>query len=832
MAETTNKLGLDISEFKKNIQEANRLIRVANSEFKAASSGMGDWAKSADGIGAKLKNLKSVLNSQNTILNSLEAQYKAVAQEEGETSKGAQELLIKINNQKAAINKTNSEIGKWETALTNLNSELDDSQTEITDFNKNLKKVDDAADDAETGLKDLGDGFTVVKGAMANLLAEGIKSLISGFGNLAASTREYRTEMGKLETAFDTAELGADAAKETYKDLYGIMADEGAATEAAQQLAKISQNEKDLEANTRILSGVFAEYGNSIPLEGLAEGMAATAAMGEVQGSLADALEWQGVNLEDFNEKLGALSTEEERAALIQETLTGLYGESADKYRENNKEVIAANEAQADLTDSYAALGEKAEPIITTIKQGMADLLSAALDLVKNVDFSKISDSIKKGFSYFIDNVLPAIKNGFTWIKDNSVYIEAGIAAIVAAFIAWKAIGLATMIKGLIAQFISLVAAQEGVTVAQKLMNLAMQANVIGIVITAIAALVAAFVVLWNKSEAFRNFWINLWDNIKTKVSEIVTAIGEFFNNLWTTITKKWAGIKNWFNEKWDGIKNGAKNLKENIVNFFTNAINGVKNTWQNIGKWFSEKWQNIKDTAKTLKENIVNFFKDAWKGVTDTWDKVKGYFSEKWQNIKDTFSSVGSWFSGIFSTAWQNIKNVFSGWGSFFSGLWTQIKDKFNSIGSNIATAINSSVTSGINGVLSAVESIINKGIGLINSAINLANKLPGVDVSTVPTLSLPRLYQGAVVERGKPYLLEGRGDEAVVPLHNNKKWIRKTAQDMTQALKNEGVITGGGGSHTVNQTFNQYNTSPKALSRLEIYRQTKRQLAFAKGV
>lgn len=887
--ESTTKIGVDISGLKKNIQEANRLMRVANSEFKATSASMGDWAKSADGISAKLDQLKKVLTSQDKILDSLQQQYDAVAKAEGATSKGAQELLIKINNQKAAIAKTKSEIGKWESSLNELNSEqntavsatdelsktineqeddlkalkkkyadlvleqgkssteakqtaaeikslsseLNTNKTKLNNVEKAADEMGGALEDAEDDTKTLEGGFTVLKGAMANLVAEGIKNVISGFANLAESTRDYRTEMAKLDTAFEKAGFSAQATESTYKDLYAVLGDEGQAVEAANHIAKMAESEEDLANWTRIATGVYGEFGASLPIEGLTEAANETAKVGQVTGPLADALNWAGESEDEFNEKLAACSNEQERQQLIMDTLTGLYGDSADAFRENNAEVIAANEAQAELTDSYADLGAKAEPIMTSIKQGFADLLAAALDLVEGVDFSALADKIKQGFAYFIDTILPKIKDGFTWIKDNWVYIEAGIAAIVAAFLAWKAIGLVTMIQGLIAKLIALVAAQEGVTVAQKLMNLAMKANLIGIIITAIAALVAAFVVLWNKSEKFRQFWINLWENIKTKVSEIVTAIGEFFSNLWTTITEKWAGIKDWFAEKWDGIKNGVENLKENIVTFFTNAIDGVKNTWQNIGKWFSEKWQNIKDTVKTLKENIVNFFKDAWKGVTDTWDKVKGYFSEKWQNIKDTFSSVGSWFSGIFSTAWQNIKNVFSSWGSFFSGLWTQIKNKFSDIGSNIATAINNSVTSGINGVLSAVESIINKGIGLINSAIRLANKLPGVDVSTVPTLDLPRLERGGVLKRGQVGLLEGKGAEAVIPLDRNKYYLKAQAKGLLNEMnKQSGGVSGGVATHATTQNFYQYNTSPKALSRLEIYRQTKNQLAFAKGV
>jgi len=104
-----------------------------------------------------------------------------------------------------------------------------------------------------------------------------------------------------------------------------------------------------------------------------------------VQGVLADALEWQGVNLEEYNAHLATLATEEERAAYIQETLTGLYGEAADAYAENNKEIIAANKAQADLTDATAELGAVAEPLNTIFKGLAATLLNGLLPYIKDL---------------------------------------------------------------------------------------------------------------------------------------------------------------------------------------------------------------------------------------------------------------------------------------------------------------------------------------------------------------------------------------------------------------------------------------------------------------
>ena len=87
-----------------------------------------------------------------------------------------------------------------------------------------------------------------------------------------------------------------------------------------------------------------------------------------------------------------------------------------------------------------------------------------------------------------------------------------------------------------------------------------------------------------------------------------------------------------------------------------------------------------------------------------------------------------------------------------------------------------------GINGVISAIEGVINTGVNMINGAINLINLIPGVSIGHISGLSLPRLERGGVLEKGQVGLLEGNGAEAVVPLHQNKKWISAVAQDMAQ--------------------------------------------------
>lgn len=772
--ETTTKFKVDISDLKKAMQDAKKQVAYANAEFKATSTALGDWSKSSEGVSAKLKQLNSNLKSQEAVLEEYEKTLEDVKREYGNTSKEAMEYETRLNNQKVVVNKTKSEIEKFEGALDDVSKAEKVAAATGKTVDEVLKDMEDSANDTE-------DGFTVLKGALAEFAGNALTNLVSGLKDaassllgLADSTREYRTEMGKLDVAFDTANLGAEAAKETYKDLYGIMADEGAATEAAQQLAKISQSEKDLEANTRILTGVFAEYGNSIPLEGLAEGMAASAAMGEVQGSLADALEWSGVDLEKFNEQLSSVSSEETRAMIIQNKLTELYGESADQYRENNAELIAANEAQADLTDTISEFGAMAEPVTTSVKEGFNGLLEKLLELVGDVDMEAFSSKIDEAFTVLTEDVLPAIKDGFQWIIDNKDILIAGIAAIASGMLAWN---VASMINGVVTAVKAYQAANEGATVAQALLNGVMNANPAMLIVTAIMALVTAFIVLWNTSDEFREFFINLWETIKTKVSEIVEAIGEFFSNLYT----------------------------------------GITNKFKSIGSWFSQKWQSIKDGAKNLKENVAKFFTDTYSSITSV------------------FSNIGSWFSQKFQSAYNSITNIFSKLKGFFTGVWNDITTLFKNVGTKVGDAISGAVKGAINKVLSGATNIINGFIRAINTAINVINAIPGVSISKLSELSVPALAKGGIVDSATLAQIGENGREAVIPLERNTGWMRGLAKQLVSEMRTgNNSITGGvlSGSGGVVNNFTQNNYSPKALSRVEIYRDTKNILGLAGGV
>lgn len=222
---------------------------------------------------------------------------------------------------------------------------------------------------------------------------------------------------------------------------------------------------------------------------------------------------------------------------------------------------------------------------------------------------------------------------------------------------------------------------------------------------------------------------------------------------------------------------------------------------------------------GKIITTITVSFFEPTIKLFSTIWDK-----------ITEIFGNVGTWFKNKFSDAWTKIKKVFDPVGKFFSGIWDTIKEKFTNIGQKVGEAIGGAFKKAINFVLQTAENVLNAPINAINNLLDVINDIPGISIGALPTFDLPRLAQGGVLKRGQIGLLEGNGSEAVVPLDQNKKWINATAKAMNKALANEGVTNNN--TRNVTYNFTQNNTSPKALSRLEIYRQTKNQFNFATGV
>lgn len=204
-------------------------------------------------------------------------------------------------------------------------------------------------------------GSVAAKGI--GLITTAATAAAGAFLSLDSATAEYRTALGKVDTAFSTSAAGAEAARGAYNGLYNVIGDTDTAAEAAQLLARLATNTGDVATWTDIAAGVAGTFGDALPINSLIEASNETAKVGAVTGALADALNWAGISEDEFNEKLAACADETERANLIMDTLSGTYEQASEAFYENNEALVTSRRNQTALNNAMAALGETAATI-------------------------------------------------------------------------------------------------------------------------------------------------------------------------------------------------------------------------------------------------------------------------------------------------------------------------------------------------------------------------------------------------------------------------------------------------------------------------------------
>ena len=416
------------------VKEKERIIETMKAEGKSneeiekavdsVNKSIQREGKQLDSLKKKLKQSEKNLDKYEDSLEDTVDALEEMGDESKDTRKATDKLTDEIKDQKEQLEKLTKEYsdavleqGEMSDEALRLKKQIKGLNSELADNEKKLKGATKGIDGLGDGAGDVGGGFNLAKGAVAGFVTGGLVALVGAAGSavssmmdLAESTRETRTNMAKLQTTFETAELGAEAAAETFETLYGILGDEGQATEAAAHLAKLAESEEDLAKWTTIATGVYAEFGESLPIESLTEAANETAKTGTVTGSLADALNWStmsseewkkalggnkkalnafekatknGASAEDaFNEALAKCSSEQERQQLITSTLSGLYSESAEAFRENNAAVIEAQEAAANYNTAMANLGGEMEPLntaFTNLKTTLVEAVTPAM---------------------------------------------------------------------------------------------------------------------------------------------------------------------------------------------------------------------------------------------------------------------------------------------------------------------------------------------------------------------------------------------------------------------------------------------------------------------
>ena len=378
--------------------------------------------------------------------------------------------------------------------------------------------------------------------------------------------------------------------------------------------------------------------------------------------------------------------------------------------------------------------------------------LSSQFEGVQIALYEKFEPALRKGVE-----VLSELLKGVQFVIDHSSEFIAVLAAMgsgVAAYVAYT-----TELKVMQEGWMALEVVQKASAAAQAVLNAVMAANPIGILIAAITALVAAFTVLWNTNEGFRETVLQTWETIKTGVSNAVTAVKEFlesaFEQIKTIITTVWENIKTFTVEIWEGLKAAVKGAVENVKNSISATLEAIK----------------------TIVTTIWNAIKTA---TSAAWNAIKTATSTVWNGIKTTITTVVNAVKSFVSSAFNAVKTTVS---NVFEGIKSKTVSTWNAIKEAIMKPIN------------AAKDAVKKAIDTMKSIITGAKfefpkiKLPHFSISgkfslnppEIPKFSVDWYKTGGVFDR--PTILSGLGEdgaEAIVPLERNTKWIQRVADEL----------------------------------------------------
>lgn len=541
-----------------------------------------------------------------------------------------------------------------------INVEADASAAE-----KSLKGVKSDVEELETSsdkaTSSMSGGWKNLASTAGAVAAAGFASLTAAVGGLVSIANETQEDMGKLDTAFQQSGFSAEAATSTYRGFVGLLGETDTAVEASNHLAKLCDNEQQLADWTTIASGVFATFGDSLPLEGLTEAANETAKTGTVVGSLADALNWAGVSEDDFNQKLAACNTEQERAQLITDTLNGLYSETGKAYQENNKELIEFRQAQSDLNTALSDLGTALMPIVTEIANFAAELVNNAQPAIQ----------------WVVDN-LPSLKDTFNDLLPIITGVAGGMIAFKTAMAISSVVGAASSALSKFKQ------AAEQTSIAQAALNAVMNANPFVLIVTVIAAVAAALVTLYMTNEDFRNAVNNAWNSIKETANQVWGAIVNFFA---VTVPQAIQNVITWFQQ-----------LPTNIQIFLAQALLSVQ-------AWVLNLIANAIQAGSQFVSNVVNFF-----------SSLPGQIASFLGSI---ISSIGSWVGQMAS----NAARAASQFGSNLINGLASLPGRLVSIGSNIISGLVRGIQNAAGSVVSTITGVVGGAINAAKSFLGIAS-------------------------------------------------------------------------------------------------------------
>lgn len=635
--ESTMKWKVDVTQLKSAMQDAKRSISLANAEFKTATAGIGKWANSITGVEAKLKQLNGTLPQQKQILAQLEKQYELTAENMGENSAEAQRLKIQIENQRASIAKTEANIQTYNDKLSDLKAEeekantatakltdtINKQQAELdglkekyaaavlqfgknsteaktlakeiaslsTDLAKNQKEMDqasNAADDLDRSLLDVGDsaqtitgGFTVLKGALANLVADGFRKAIDGAKEFAKTmiteAATVKAETSQFEQTFGDMGDEAEKAIKRVADSSGIL-DTRLKTVGAQIYAfarssgaTVPEAMELMETGLMAAADSAAYYDKSLEesSETLKSFLKGNYANDAALGVSATEFTRNAKATELFGKKYNELTEIQKQQTLLKmvtdsQKLSGAMGQAA-------READGWENVQGNLNESWRQF--KA--------QVGTPFLEALIPVIKNVTSSFQEWQTKVNWSAFnkkVKETTDSIKTGFKWIIDNGATILDVLHGIAVAFVTYKTVATVTSVVTAFKTLFVAIKAGEGIMAA---FNASLALNPIALAAAGIAGLTFAFV-KYRESVDETIKKENDLNEAQQKAIDKVSEMAQKYQDLADTRDESVAGITaefgyiNELKDEYNGLIDANGNVKkgyEDRANFIKSEL-------------------------------------------------------------------------------------------------------------------------------------------------------------------------------------------------------------------------------------------------------------------
>lgn len=711
------KIGIEgEKEFKKALSEINQSFKVLGSEMKLVSSQFDKNDKSVQALSARNTVLNKEIEAQKNKVETLRAALQNAADSFGENDRRTQNWQIQLNNAEAALNsmerelsdneraiealsqeetdaadaterlsreiaqqedalagmkraysnavlqygKGSSEAKELEGRISQLSGELRENRERMKDAGDVAEDLGDSLEDASEGADKLGSGLSVATVAMGNLISSGIQAALNGIKelgsaiwNLDEATEEYRVAQGKLTTAFEAAGYSGEAAQKSYNEFYKILGDTDTATEASQLLAQLAQNEQDITKWTNIAAGVYGTFGDALPIEGMIESANETAKVGQVTGSLADALNWVGISEDEFNEKLAACSDESERNRLIMETLSGAYDEASGAFYRNNEALVASREGQAQLDETLAGLGETISNVKNSLRAeflpAISEVISAFTDMINGVDgadeafagaITGLVNTAASMLPQFVDTGMQMLTSLLSGIIQSLPAVVEGAAQIIVTL----AQGIAEAVPALIPQIV-LVVTQIVQTLIENLpmiLDAALQLilglaqgllDAIPVLVATLPAIITALVeFIVGAIPQIIDAGIQLLTSLISALPEIITAIVAAIPQIITSIINVLVG--NIDKIILAGVQLFVA-LIANLPKIIVEIVKAVPQIISAIVKGFAGGVSQMANIG-------LNLIKGIWNGIGNAaswlWNKVSGFCSNLLSKIKGFF--------------------------------------------------------------------------------------------------------------------------------------------------------------------------------------------------